>query len=183
MRLKRMLCLLLCACLLLGTAHIPAGGTAASACETVVGVLSDIHLFPEELIGDGYGALREGKANDAVPDLHSEGVLLSALASLEEHARARGMAYLLVTGDLTRDGEYLAHAKLAEYLLGFERRSGVQVAVIPGNHDVNSTGAVDYAGGAPQKAKNCTPGEFRELYAQLGYDLADSLYAPPGGEQ
>jgi len=178
---KRIFCLILCACLLLGAAYIPA--KAAGGGETVIGVLSDIHLFPEEMIGAGYGALKEGKANQAVPDLHSEGVLLAALASLEEQAKTNGMQYLLITGDLTRDGEVLAHARLADHLLAFERRSGVQVAVIPGNHDVNSNGAVDYSGGTRQTAKNCTPEEFREIYAQLGYDLADSLYTPPEGEQ
>ena len=182
MRLKEIISLLLCACLLVGAALIPAGASE-SARETIVGVLSDIHLFPGELIGAGYETLAQGKANRAVPDLHSEGVLLSALAALEEQAKNNGLDYLLITGDLTRDGEYLAHARLAEYLLAFEGRSGVQVAVIPGNHDVNSTGAVDYSSGASQKTKNCTPEEFRELYAQLGYDLADSRYIPPEGQQ
>ena len=178
---KRLLSLLLCACLLGGTLSIPA--KAAGGIGTVIGVLSDIHLFPEEMIGAGYDALKEGKANQAKPDLHSEGVLLAALASLEEQAQTNGMEYLLVTGDLTRDGEYLAHARLAAHLLAFEARSGVRVAVIPGNHDVNSSGAVDYSSGTKEKARACTPEDFREIYAQLGYDLADSLYEPPEGAQ
>ena len=162
---------------------IAAPTKAAGGRETVIGVLSDIHLYPEELIGKGYDALKEGKANGAVPELHSEGVLLSALASLEEQARTNGMKYLLITGDLTDNGEYLGHIKLAEHLLAFEKRSGVQVAVIPGNHDINRSGPKDYSSGTAQQARACTQEEFREIYAQLGYDLADARYQPPKGQQ
>jgi len=177
-------CVALILAALLAVLSIPFGAPAAAASpETVIGVLSDPHLYPEEMIGGGYAALSEGKANKAKPDLHSEGVLLSALAALEEQAKTGGMKYLLIAGDLTRDGEYQAHVKMAKHLRDFERRSGVQVAVIPGNHDVNSTGARDYSSGTPQKARACTPAEFREIYAKLGYDLADSRYTPPKGQQ
>jgi len=162
---------------------ITAPAKAAGGRETVIGVLSDIHLYPEELIGEGREALKEGKANGAVPELHSEGVLRSALAALEEQARTNGMKYLLITGDLTDNGEYLGHVKLAEHLLAFEKRSGVQVAVIPGNHDINRGGPKDYSSGTAQQARACTPEEFREIYAQLGYDLADARYRPPSGQQ
>ena len=169
---------------LLAVLSIPFGMPAnAASPETVIGVLSDPHLYPEEMIGDGYEALSEGKANEAKPDLHSEGVLLSALAALEEQARTGGMKYLLIAGDLTRDGEYQAHVKMAKHLRDFEKRSGVQVAVIPGNHDINSTGPRDYSSGSPQKARACTPAEFRKIYAKLGYDLADSCYTPSKGQQ
>jgi len=177
-------CISLALAVLLAALGIPFSVPASAAgAETVVGVLADPHLYPEGMIGDGYAALSQGKANEAKPDLHSEGVLRSALASLEAQAKENGMQYLLITGDLTRDGEYLAHVKLAEYLLDFEKRSGVQVAVIPGNHDINNSGAKDYSSGASQKARACTPAEFRKIYARLGYDLADARYAPPSGQQ
>jgi len=78
---------------------------------------------------------------------------------------------LLIPGDLSHDGEYESLVRVAALLRQFEKDTGIPVAVVPGNHDVNKGNAADYASGAREKARSLSPEEFLEFYAALGYDL------------
>ncbi|MCL2300763.1 MAG: metallophosphoesterase [Firmicutes bacterium] len=157
----------------------PAGAVADPS--VTIGVLSDPHFYPEDKTGGCCEAFQKDNRSDGWPVAHAEGVLVAALASLEARV-PKGMKYLLVPGDLTRDGELFSHERIAGYLLAFEDRTGVEVAVIPGNHDINrGANAKDYSGGAARQTDAVTPEKFKEIYADLGYDLADS--APPAGEE
>lgn len=52
---------------------------------------------------------------------------------------------LLVSGDLTKDGELESHEQLAERLEKFKKEvPGVKVYVINGNHDINNENAKNY---------------------------------------
>ena len=116
--------------------------------------------------------------------MYTEGLLKSALAALERDAKKTGIQFLLVPGDLTRDGEYDAHMLLAKYLTEFEKKTGVQVAVINGNHDIHNVHARDYSGGKAKDARGTEPEEFYEIYKNLGYDLPNlSRYQPPKGAE
>lgn len=50
---------------------------------------------------------------------------------------------LILSGDLTLDGEKASHEELAELLEGLSE-AGIEVAVIPGNHDINNPDARRY---------------------------------------
>ncbi|MDR3312969.1 MAG: metallophosphoesterase [Oscillospiraceae bacterium] len=177
-------CIALLLALLLVLLSVPfASVSAAGDPEILIGVLSDVHIFPKELTGNFCDAFRQENTNDGKITEQTEGLLISSLAAMTEHAKTNGMKYLLISGDLTRNGEYDGHVRLAQYLLEFEQNTGVQVAVIPGNHDVYNHGAKTYADGTSQDARYITPADFREIYADLGYDLADAFYTPPAGEE
>ena len=174
-------CAALALALLLALLSVPfsAPAGAAGGAEVIIGVLSDAHFYPEEKTGGGGEAFRKDNRSDGWPVAHAEALLAAALASLEERAKC-GMKYLLVPGDLTRDGERFSHELLADYLLAFEAKTGVEVAVIPGNHDIGrGASAKDYSGGTASITASVTAEEFRVIYAELGYDLADSF--PPAG--
>ncbi|MBQ2694025.1 MAG: metallophosphoesterase [Clostridia bacterium] len=146
------------------------------------GVVSDIHYLAESLKG-------EGEAWDEfVYDKHKEyndvdALLNNALDGVERNAVDGGENYLLIPGDLTKDGEYESHVALAERLEQFEAETGIPVLVIPGNHDVNNTNAATYVNGKKETAKPTSPEDFREIYADLGYDLADSFFVPEEGKK
>jgi predicted MPP superfamily phosphohydrolase len=167
---------------LLGFLSIPVTVSAAEQKQVKVAVLSDVHIFPSELTGGYCDAFWEENTNDGKLTGQTESLLVSALAAIEQRAAEGEVDYLLISGDLTRQGEYAGHTKLAACLEAFEAATGVQVAVIPGNHDINNDSARDYSSGAAQPARFITPEEFKVVYAKLGYDLAEAAYTPPAGE-
>jgi len=86
----------------------------------------------------------------------------AVLAAFFKQVEASGAKYLLVPGDLSEDGHWAEHRGIAKKLNDFQRRSGVKVFVIPGNHDIRtsaSRGRLDLS-------------DFVELYADLGYNRA-----------
>ena len=177
----RPLALLLSVLLLLPLAQVPA--TAQEPAALRVALISDPHYFPEELAG-GYGDAFNDNQIIGHPIEQTPGVLRSALAALKARAARGEIDYVLIPGDLTREGEYIAHERLAEILEAFEVETGVPVAVVPGNHDINNGGASDYSDGTRQRARQTTYDDFYEIYQNLGYDLPNlARYAPPGENQ
>lgn len=67
-----------------------------------------------------------------------------------------GADFVLLAGDLTRNGNEEQHRYTASLLSDFENETGVQVYVVPGNHDYF----------------NSMPRDFKEYYADFGYNQA-----------
>lgn len=93
-------------------------------------------------------------------------------AFLDEVIRLRPNA-LILSGDLTLDGERPSHEELAEKLYKV-KDAGIPVLVIPGNHDINNRRAARFEGTERLPAEFTTPEEFREIYRDFGYDDAIS---------
>lgn len=178
---KKVLSLMLALVLILVAAPITV--VSADGVSVGIGVISDIHYFPAELTGDYCPAfLKYCELNTRQPG-QSVALLNSALYAIEKHAAEKGIKYLIIPGDLSRDGEYEAHRILAERLLLFEAQTGIEVIVINGNHDINNYNAATFENGVMEPTRATTPQEFLELYKNLGYDLAYNTYTPPyGGE-
>ncbi len=90
----------------------------------------------------------------------------------EEVIAARPDA-LVLSGDLTMDGEKVNHEELASRLAVIED-AGIPVLVIPGNHDINNPNAASYVGDSRETIENISPEEFRTIYGRYGYDQAAS---------
>ena len=125
---------------------------------------ADLHFYPQALAGGYNQAFKDDNYDLGKPAEQSERLLRSALAGLKEQAKREGLHYLLLAGDLTRNGEYEAHAGLAALLLKFQQESGVRVLLVPGNHDLNNPDAAEYSGGTKAPARQTSPEEFLELY-------------------
>lgn len=80
---------------------------------------------------------------------------------------------VVLSGDLTLDGEKASHEELAEILETLLDHD-IQVAVIPGNHDINSRNAKKYSGSGTEKVESVTAEEFGLIYSDFGYIAADS---------
>lgn len=78
---------------------------------------------------------------------------------------------LILAGDLSFNGERKSHEELAEYLKTIEAQ-GIPVVLIPGNHDLNNTGASRYLKGERTPAEVTSPKQFYEIYREFGYDEA-----------
>lgn len=78
---------------------------------------------------------------------------------------------LLLTGDLTYNGEKLSHEEFAAKLYEVEE-SGIPVLVIPGNHDANNPSAAEFRNEDRLPAERTTPEQFRQIYQDFGYNEA-----------
>lgn len=132
-------------------------------------IATDIHYLSRELTdgGSGFQYMVE----------HGDGKVVTYIepitdAFLEEVIRERPDV-LILSGDLTLDGEKKSHEELSGKLYQVEE-AGIPVVVIPGNHDINNHHAAQYKGEDRFPAEFTTPEEFREIYRDFGYDEAVS---------
>ena len=141
-------------------------------------VLSDPHYFPYSLTGDNCQAWLDYCSLNSKLFRQSEAIIRTALDTM--FIRNPDLKYIFVPGDLTKDSEYQAHSDLADIFLEYEAAYGVQFLVINGNHDINSPRANTFENGVMEQGRSITATEFREVYKDLGYDLAVSEYAKVG---
>lgn len=124
-------------CAAVAVASMPAFASQADTLS--LSVMSDLHYFPQEYIGsvDGYN-YRCAVDNDRKLEQYSDEILDTVLADVAE----KSPDYLIIPGDLVMSGQRLGHERVAAKLRALEQ-SGVQVYVLPGNHDVSQTPSVD----------------------------------------
>ncbi|WP_379161720.1 metallophosphoesterase [Paenibacillus sp. sgz5001063] len=79
---------------------------------------------------------------------------------------------LVISGDLTNNGEKRSHLDLAKHLNTIEQNTGIQVYVIPGNHDIRNPWARKFKGNRQIHVDDVNPKEFRSLYHSFGYGEA-----------
>jgi 3',5'-cyclic AMP phosphodiesterase CpdA len=79
--------------------------------------------------------------------------------------------FVLISGDLTKDGEKPNHERLATFLATIEQ-GGRQVFVVPGNHDIENPDAVRYTATGTEPVPVVTPAEFAQIYQDFGYGQA-----------
>ncbi len=95
------------------------------------------------------------------------------LESVTNSIIASDADFVLVSGDLTKDGEKVSLETLAGYLQQIEA-SGKEVFVIPGNHDIDNSYAQDYSGGDPVATAQVSVAEFESIMGAYGYAQAVS---------
>jgi predicted MPP superfamily phosphohydrolase len=83
---------------------------------------------------------------------------------------ASGKKIVLIGGDLTERGTELSHQRVAESLDRMKEH-GIQTYVVPGNHDLYTTGAkaYRYTSEGPVLIPKATEEKFAEIYADYGY--------------
>ena len=152
---------------------------AAALADTRLMVVSDLHyLAPALYRGSGFFLETLRKGDGKVTQYGEE--LLSAL--YQEILTQRPDA-LVVTGDLTYNGEKESHAALAAWFRTVEE-AGVPVWVIPGNHDINTGTPVGFTANGYERTRAVTPSEFAEIYADfLMPGTAGFSYAVPVSDE
>lgn len=123
------------------------------------------------------------------PDLHDEGV---AFQKMQNTAAGKDIRYtkermqalvyevqqkhpkaLIVSGDLTFNGEYQSAVELAQFFDQMEA-AGTKVLVIPGNHDIADGWARQFQDDKNFKIKQITKKDWVQLFTRHGYDDAAS---------
>jgi len=77
-------------------------------------------------------------------------------------AQAAGAKYIFLAGDQSEDGHWAEHEGLVKLLGAFQKRTGIQVFVVPGNHDVRTS----------ESRGRLNIEDFTRLYADFGYNQA-----------
>ena len=130
-----------------------------------IAVISDLHVMAPQLVVKD-GTAFQKYLNQDRKMLHESPEILDTLIN--------GILKLkpdltLVTGDLTKDGELASHQLVAEKLQGLVD-AGIQVLVVPGNHDINNPDAKTYDGDDTEPAQTITRKQFADIYRNMGYD-------------
>ena len=134
--------------------------------ETSFAVFSDPHVFLPEL-GIGQPAFEKIKFDDRKIFEHSVSLLNAVIDKIIE-AKPH---FVLVPGDLSKDGEEAVHLAVAAALERI-KAADIPVFVIPGNHDVNNPESVRFDADTTSRIPNVSPARFAEIYRDFGYDAA-----------
>ena len=124
-------------------------------------VMSDMHVMVKSLWDQNHP---EVFYSDPKMVEHSHELFDMAIERVKDNAPD----FLLVPGDLTYNGELKNHQYVAQKFAELEK-AGIEVFVIPGNHDISDPGARDYSSGKGVKTANLSATGFAELYSAFGY--------------
>ncbi|MFR8010335.1 MAG: metallophosphoesterase family protein [Clostridia bacterium] len=176
--------ILLAAALLTGPAVMAAAAAEDSQTDRLkIAVLSDTHYLSPSLI-KGTADFEE-QLNGGDRKMFAEGDAF--LNAMLDTVQADDPDVLLISGDLTKDGERESHEALAAKLEQFEQQTGTQVYLVPGNHDLNNANATNFntEDGAAVPATRTTQQDFREIYGDLVYDddTVIASFTPAAGKQ
>ena len=137
--------------------------TSPAFTETSVMLITDPHYLSAELFDrdspyfTGILSGMDGRLTQYGPEL------MDALAQEVRHRRPDA---LIITGDLSYNGEKKSHEELAARLreIGLE---GTPVYVIPGNHDINTIRPVAFASDHVYTTEDVDIKEFTDIYRDL----------------
>lgn len=128
-------------------------------------VATDLHYLSKELTD--YGSLFQTiiHQSDGKMTEYEEELLDAFVAQIKKEKPD----VLIVTGDLTFDGAMLSHQGLREKLKKL-REVGIQVYILPGNHDIcKKNDAYRFLGDRMYPEEGLTREEFPKFYADFGY--------------
>lgn len=153
--------------LVIGIAFMDIGAKAQEPLKRMV-VMSDVHLMAPELLKNKGKAFDNYIIHDRKMLAQSPELLDSACANIVRfHPQV-----ILITGDLTKDGEFASHQLLVNRYLLPMKKQGIRVFVIPGNHDVNNPHALVYDGDESNRTSTVSKEDFARIYTDFGYGNA-----------
>lgn len=144
------------------------GGCKKIEADLDIWIATDNHYLSPSLHDGGEFFLNAITSADGKVTHYSSEVISALLDS----AKTEKPDILILSGDLTLNGATKSHTELAQKLKAAEE-AGVCVLVIPGNHDVESTG-VDFSGGKATAVDSLSSTKFPEIYSDFGYSEAIS---------
>lgn len=130
---------------------------------------TDLHYLDPSLT-DGQEAFQ---AYVASGDGKQLGLIDQILNAFVYQADRQKPKFIILSGDLTNNGERASHEGLARKLALIEEQ-GTSVYVIPGNHDLLNPWARAFKGSRQVVTDSITPKEFLKLYEAFGYGEAVS---------
>lgn len=147
--------------------------------EVIVAHVTDMHYYPLNYCyadpGDSSTDYYAHMASSMKMVLESTAYNVAALNAIAEEAPD----YLLISGDMTLNGEIQGHIELANLLRQLQNKVRLtnpdfQIFVTMGNHDMYNDEAFSYRDGSEHFVKNTTRADISKIYSSLGYpDMTD----------
>lgn len=157
-----------------------------TAAQTRIAVVSDIHVMAPSLLTPGTAWTADYAKERKMLD--KSAALFDAFVG-EMTSPSKQVDILLITGDLTKDGELASHNYVRgdknDTGLGYDiglkvlKDAGIKVFVIPGNHDIPTGTVYKYNGDtktaltADEKMANATA--FESFYSDYGYGTGSTV--------
>lgn len=157
--------------LLLTTSAMLAFILSGALAETKIMVVSDIHFLSHSLYEDESPSFAEVVSKGAGKATQYSSELLDGLLAEARHQRPD---ILLLAGDLSFNGEAASHLELAEAMREL-KAEGIPVAVIPGNHDINSENAVRFTDAGIERVDAVDSAAFGRIWQGM---TAEALPGP-----
>ena len=132
-------------------------------------VATDIHFLSPEIVEDGQ-RFEEMYLNSDGKQVNYINEITDAFIDEVIEKNPNG---LILSGDLTFNGEKYSHEGLANKLKKVKEK-GIPVMVIPGNHDVNNYNAFGYTKDSVYSVDRISEDDFKEIYGEFGFDNAIS---------
>lgn len=143
-----------------------------------IGVMSDTHYFSKSLYGNCED-FTTAMNSDRKMLKESDAILTGTLNQMIKDEPD----VVMISGDLTKDGEQVNHEAVAQKLSEAKEKlakKGVDTKffVINGNHDINNPHGKDFSSKTAQDADRTTVEEFKKIYKEFGYDKNTAQYNP-----
>lgn len=139
--------------------------------QTRIMVASDLHYLSPSLFEKDNPYFLKAVATGAGKATMNSAELLEGLLA---EARHQQPDLLLLTGDLTFNGEAVSHQELAQALRALQAE-GIPILVIPGNHDINNENAVRFTDDGLEWVDNVSSDGFARCWAGM---LAEEMTGP-----
>lgn len=144
-----------------------AAANSAEPKETELVIATDLHYLSPALTDHGAFFERlitnaDGKAVEYCDEI---------VDAFVEQVIAQKPDGLVISGDLTFNGEKQSHEALAEKLQRV-RAADIPVFVMPGNHDLGNFMAASFQGNGYTLTESISAQQFAEIYRDFGYDAA-----------
>ncbi len=130
-------------------------------------VISDTHLIADSLHDDGQAFSQMQKTSQG-KDLYYQETALSAFVRMVEEKKP---AAIIVTGDVTFNGERVSAERFAEI---FKPLTKTKLLVLPGNHDIYDGWAREFHGKKQYYAGQISPRMWRNIF-RTSYETAVSV--------
>lgn len=130
-------------------------------------VATDTHYLSKSLTDDGsafqkYVSAGDGKQLKYIDEM---------MDTFSYEIKNKKPEVLIISGDLTNNGEKLSHLELADKLKVIESY-GTSVYVIPGNHDILNPWARGFKEDDQYITENISAEDFSNIYSEFGYNEA-----------
>ena len=130
-------------------------------------VISDTHLIADSLHDDGQAFSQMQKTSQG-KDLYYQETALSAFVRMAEEKKP---AAIIVTGDVTFNGERVSAERFAEI---FKPLTKTKLLVLAGNHDIYDGWAREFHGKKQYYAGQISPRMWRNIF-RTSYETAVSV--------
>lgn len=130
-------------------------------------VATDIHYFPGSLTDNSEGFVDFATPRDGKQMRYTDDMIDAFISDIKRESPD----ILVISGDLTVNGEKDGHIALTKKLKSIEKL-GTKVLVVPGNHDILSMWARGYKNSTACQVDTIDQEEFKNIYKKYAYDEA-----------